>query len=82
MIGVSIEAGIEEVVVLPVILELSLLLLLLGEEVDRALILVLFTSIVAGIVDVVTDDGSWFVEEEDGIAAFVGMELTPLKNTL
>ena len=80
MIGVSIEAGIG--VVVPAVLESMLLLLLSVEEAERALILVLFTPVVAGIVDVVTDDGSWFVEEEDGIAALVGMEFTPLKNKL
>jgi hypothetical protein len=77
MIGVSIEAGIG--VVVPGILEL---LLTSEEEAERALILVLFTPVVAGIVDVVSDDGTWFVEEENGIAALVGMEPNPLKNTL
>jgi len=81
MIGVSIEVGIGELVVVPGIFELSLLLLS-EEEAERALILVLFTPVVAGIVGVVTDDGTWFVEEENGIAAFVGVEFTPLKNTL
>jgi hypothetical protein len=76
MIGVSIEAGIG---VLILAVELSLFLLLLMED-ARVLILVVFTSIAAGIVDVITDGCSWFMFEDEVV--LVDRELTPLKNTV
>jgi hypothetical protein len=76
MIGVSIEAGIG-VAILAV--ELSLFLLLLMED-ARVLILVVFASIAAGIVDVITDGCSWFMFEDEVV--LVDRELTPLKNTV
>jgi hypothetical protein len=76
MIGVSIEAGIG---VLILAVELSLFLLLLMED-ARVLILVVFASIAAGIVDVITDGCSWFMFEDEVV--LVDRELTPLKNTV
>jgi hypothetical protein len=52
MIGVSIEVGIEVAILA---IELSLFLLLLTGD-ARVLRLVVFASVAAGIVDVVTDD--------------------------
>jgi hypothetical protein len=76
MIGVSIEAGIG---VLILAVELSLFLLLLMED-ARVLILVVFASIAAGIVDDITDGCSWFMFEDEVV--LVDRELTPLKNTV
>jgi len=65
-----------------VALELLRLSLLLEEKDESVLILVLFApSVVAAIVGVDSDDGNWFVDEEE-IEALVGMELDPLKKTL
>jgi hypothetical protein len=44
------------------------------------LILVVFASIAAGIVDVITDGCSWFMFEDEVV--LVDRELTPLKNTV
>ena len=65
-----------------VALELLRLSLLLEEKDESVLILVLFApSVVAAIVGVDSDDGNWFVDEEE-IEALVGMGLDPLKKTL
>ena len=46
----------------------------------RVLILVVFASIAAGIVDAITDGCSWFMFEDEVV--LVDRELTPLKNTV
>jgi hypothetical protein len=88
MIGISIEEEgeeegeeEEEVGVAILAVELSLFLLLSAED-ARVLILVVFASIAAGIVDVVTNGSCCRSAGEDEIVVLLGIDLTPLKNTV